>query len=380
MDFAISPARAKLILKVFTTRWGVIFLTLIRLSSLEKVQPTEDKSIDRAFSVGRGRSKLNDTLSPIPSCQVMLRVDNFSLQKKSLSFKLHYIRSSDILPLIKPLLSPKGKISLKDDKIDVEDAAYPLSLIKDKIKKEDVFHPVKKTFKLKYASASTLSTRIEDLLSDKGKVSFDEKENTISVVDAKKFLDRVSSFIKNEDRIENQLITRVYHLLYLSPLEAKIILQNKISKYGRIDIFPLKKEKEKQKQENEIIEIPQEKSKNPVNKVKKEKSEKSEKSTGNFSFSNTSIICITDLKRDFPEIEKLIEELNSSEWASKDVTQTFYIKEGSVEKIALTIASMLGVSPDKIKGLKLKKGSWMQMQITSPTIDLGNIGAVGKKP
>jgi len=76
----------------------------------------------------------------------------------------------------------------------------------------------------------------------------------------------------------------------------------------------------------------------------------------------------------------LIEEFNSSEWASKDVTQTFYIKEGSVEKIALTIASMLGVSPDKIKGLKLKKGSWMQMQITSPTIDLGNIGAVGKKP
>ena len=142
----------------------------------------------------------------------------------------------------------------------------------------------------------------------------------------------------------------------------------------------MKKEKEKQKQENEIIEIPQEKSKNPVNKVKKEKSKKSEKSTDNFSFSNTSIICITDLKRDFPEIEKLIEEFNSSEWASKDVTQTFYIKEGSVEKIALTIASMLGVSPDKIKGLKLKKGSWMQMQITSPTIDLGNIGAVGKKP
>jgi hypothetical protein len=76
----------------------------------------------------------------------------------------------------------------------------------------------------------------------------------------------------------------------------------------------------------------------------------------------------------------MIQEFNSPEWASKTVTRTFYIKEGSVERIALTIANMIGIPPEKIEGIQLRKISWMEMQLTSPSIDLGNIGAVGKKP
>jgi hypothetical protein len=91
------------------------------------------------------------------------------------------------------------------------------------------------------------------------------------------------------------------------------------------------------------------------------------------------VVIVSDLKRYFPQIEEVVNELNSSIWADKMVTQTFYIDKGSVERIALTIANMIGVPSDKIEGLELPQGGWMQMKVASPTIDLGNIGAIGRK-
>ncbi len=157
------------------------------------------------------------------------------------------------------------------------------------------------------------------------------------------------------------------------PEEAKAILESKISEYGRIIIYS-PEEKEEKKIEEDIISIPQEPKKNPKEDPKKEKISLSDLSSTNYPF-----IHVTALRKNFAEIDKLIEEFNSPEWASKEVTRTFYIKEGSLERIALAIASMIGLPPEKIEGLKLKKGAWIQMQLTSPTIDLGNIGAIGKR-
>lgn len=42
---------------------------------------------------------------------------------------------------------------------------------------------------------------------------------------------------------------------------------------------------------------------------------------------------------------------------------------------------MLGVKPEEIQGLKVREGEikWMEMNVATPAIELGNIGAVGKR-
>ncbi len=171
--------------------------------------------------------------------------------------------------------------------------------------------------------------------------------------------------------LDKQIMTKSYNLLYLSPLEAKTLLETKLSRYGRVIIPVIPEEKSENKEE--IVVIPQE---NPEEKQEVEiKSSQSSSSLG-----LGPVIYVTELKKNFPQIDKIIEDFNSEQWASKMVTRTFYLKEGSLERIALAIANVLGVPPEKIEGINLKKVSWMEMQLTSPSIDLGNIGAVGKKP
>ena len=59
--------------------------------------------------------------------------------------------------------------------------------------------------------------------------------------------------------------------------------------------------------------------------------------------------------------------------------RTFYTKEGSLERIAIAIANMLGVKPEEIQGMELgeEKGKWMEMEVPSPSITLGTIGPGG---
>ncbi len=88
------------------------------------------------------------------------------------------------------------------------------------------------------------------------------------------------------------------------------------------------------------------------------------------------MIYITDLKRNVPQIEELVKEMNGR--AEEIAVRTFYIKEGSLERIAIAIANMLGVKPEEIQGIELKEeeGKWMQMSVPSLAIDLGQIGPV----
>jgi len=179
------------------------------------------------------------------------------------------------------------------------------------------------------------------------------------------------------DKIENQLVTRRYELLYLSPQEAKAVLDLVVSEFGKItfDVPQIgEKEKNGESEEIDIIKIPFE------GQSKDKEKEENRGSLPSISLPHLhSVVFVTDLKRNFPKIEEVINNLNSEEWASRPVTYTFYVKEGSVERMALTIASILGIPPDNIEGLQLKKGGWIEMKLSSPSIDLGNIGAIGKK-
>ncbi|GAG55230.1 unnamed protein product [marine sediment metagenome] len=89
-----------------------------------------------------------------------------------------------------------------------------------------------------------------------------------------------------------------------------------------------------------------------------------------------NIIYVTDLKRQILQIDEVVKEMNVR--AEEVAVRTFYIKEGSLERIAIAIANILGVKPEEIQGIELKEeeGKWMQMSVPSLAIDLGKIGPV----
>jgi len=86
-----------------------------------------------------------------------------------------------------------------------------------------------------------------------------------------------------------------------------------------------------------------------------------------------NVIYVTDLRRNIPNIDALITYLNGAETAAQIITKTFYIKEGSLERMALAMANILGISPDDIEGLD-PKGEWMEMKVQTLEIELGTVG------
>ncbi|KKL81867.1 hypothetical protein LCGC14_1990490 [marine sediment metagenome] len=55
------------------------------------------------------------------------------------------------------------------------------------------------------------------------------------------------------------------------------------------------------------------------------------------------------------------------------INRTFYIGEGSLERMALAMANILGINPEDIEGLE-PKGEWMQMEVPTLEINLGTVG------
>ena len=55
------------------------------------------------------------------------------------------------------------------------------------------------------------------------------------------------------------------------------------------------------------------------------------------------------------------------------INRTFYIREGSLERIALAMANILGINPGDIEGLE-PKGEWLQMEVPALEINLGTVG------
>jgi len=179
----------------------------------------------------------------------------------------------------------------------------------------------------------------------------------------------VDELIKKMDTLEGQLITKKYFLKYLSPSEAAFSLEDIITDYGKVQI-PASKKEEKEKED--YVVIPEE----SPSKPKGTGSKRDEAKT-----IERNVIYVTDLKKNIPLIDQAIEKMNSPSYGEQIATKTFYIKEGSLEQVAIAIANMLGISTDQIQGIKTgeEKVKWMKIEISPPSIDLGNIGALGKK-
>jgi len=295
------------------------------------------------------------------------------------SFSAKYLYLGELANLVEEELSPLGEKREDKDKaiVVVKDSRYNLAKIEKLIEERDVFLPLKKTYEIKFAPLSSLAKEIEDLLSQEGKIletredSDTEDSGTIVVEDVKKNLDRVYQLVSREDTLEAQLIRRKrYVLKYLTPYEAKYYLEvnNLVSEQGEIGV-PVVREKVEAgnvKAQSEYIIIPQE-------IVEDAEGAKVESAQVDLPEEEENVIYITDLKRNIRKIDEAIEGMNSSSRAEEIITKTFYIQEGSLERIALAMANILGINPGDIEGLE-PKGEWMQMEVPTLEINLGTVG------
>ena len=170
--------------------------------------------------------------------------------------------------------------------------------------------------------------------------------------------------VKEMDVLEKQLVSKKYFLKYLTAEEAKFFLEGIITPYGKVSLPQSRSNQEGNKSEEYIV-IPSEES----NNLKIIPPEKNEAQRVNF-------IYVTDLKRNISEIEKMIEEMNSSTQAKAIATRTFYIEKGSLEQIAIAIANLIGLSPEEIQGIDIKEGEWMRttFQGGGPKISIKGVG------
>ncbi|MCK4617514.1 hypothetical protein KAT45_01295, partial [Candidatus Aerophobetes bacterium] len=348
-----------------------------KLFTLKFALAPQAAKIARSYLSDKGKIKVNEaenqimvTATPYNLKKIedlLADLDSPSRQMKKEKFLIRYISLKDLAEVVKESLSPQGKLKIdpSSSTLTVEDTSYHLFQIEEIVARLDTFQPQKRIYKISFAPLSLVKEGIEDLLSDQGKVDEQEEISSLVVIDVRKSLDCIDRLVKEIDTLEGQLVTKRFFLKYLTPQEAESELQGVISEYGKIRL-PYSEETQSRSSTRDYIIIPQEGMGSP------EESNPSENKTQ----VENNIIYVTDLKRQILQIDEVVKEMNVR--AEEVAVRTFYIKEGSLERIAIAIANMLGVKPEEIQGIELKEeeGKWMQMSVPSLAIDLGKIGPV----
>ncbi len=306
-------------------------------------------------------------------------LDTPEKQLQSKSFTAKYLYLEELASMVEENLSSLGEIIERNEARSmfvVKDTSYNLSKIEKLIKEGDIFIPLKKTYEIKFAPLSSLAEQIEDILSEEGSLEIKEEASRFTIIDVKKNLNKIDELISEKDTLEAQLTEETYLLKYLSPEEAwkELQFKNKVSKNAQIIApYQIGKEgsEERNKSEKDYVIIPQE----IVNNTETEKVRTAVSSAEENIEDKQSVVYITikDLKRNQQKIREAIEEMNSSSRAEEMISQTFYIREGSLERMALAMANILGIKPGDIEGLE-PKGEWMQMEVPTLEINLGTVG------
>jgi len=362
-----------------------VFKPTLKVFPLKFALASEVSKLIPAYLSPEGKLSLNEEkneLVAIDSSYSLKRIEDFissidnpRMQMKEENFPLKYAQIEEVSSSIKENLSSYGELKVDEERflLKVRDSSYNLERIREIIKKIDSFKPRKRVYRIKFAPLSQTAREVKGLLSDKGEVEMDEETDTITVSDVEKNLKRMDELINKVDVLSSQVTTRRYFLKYLTPEEAKFYLRSLISEYGEISLSQVKTvEDGKEDIKEDYIIIPQDASEKKI----KFKSLKESSSPKNRLYEDENIIYVTELKKNIPRIDEEISRLNSPSVGDEITTKTFYIKEGSLDNIAITIANMIGVKPEDIKGMELteKEGQWMKLTVPSPSINLGTIG------
>ena len=297
------------------------------------------------------------------------------------SFPIKYARIEDLALLLRENLSPEGTLGVDEERglISIEDTSYHLFKLGRLIEQQDSFIPKKKRYRIKFAPLRLLADKAQEMLSDKGTLEIEEDTSSFVVSDVQKNLEKIERLVRKTDNLEDELVTKKYFFVCLTPGEVQPLLQGLITDYGEIRLPRMRGTSERPQEEGEFILIPQEEPA-PRGTVSERVLERqlSEPASGKVpsleeSETEDNVIYVTDLKRNIGKIDELITYLNGPETAGEIITRTFYIREGSLERIALAMASILGISPDDIEGLT-PEGEWMQMEVQTLEIELGTMG------
>ncbi|MBA7642914.1 Type 3 secretion system secretin [subsurface metagenome] len=311
----------------------------------------------------------------------LVDLDSPEKQMRKESFPIKYARIEDLSFLLKENLSPEGTLGVDEERrlISIEDTSYHLFKLERLIQKEDSFIPKKKRYRVRFAPLILVADKAEEMLSDKGELDIQEDTSSFVVSDVEKNLEKIEKLVRKMDNLEDELVTKKYFLTYLTPEEARPLLQVLMTDYGEIRLPRMLGASEGTEKQEEYIIIPQEEPA-PRETVSERVFDGQLSETASEKLpsleegeAEDNVIYVTDLKRNIPNIDALITYLNGAETAGEIITKTFYIKEGSLERMALAMASILGISPDDIEGLE-PKGEWMQMEVPTLEINLGTVG------
>ncbi len=312
---------------------------------------------------------------------LLANLDSPEKQMKERSFSIKYARIENLALLLRENLSPEGTLEVDEERslISIEDTSYHLFKLERLIQKEDSFIPKKKRYWIRFAPLTIVAEKAEEILSDKGILEIEEDTSSFLVSDVVKNLEKIEKLVGKIDKLEDWVVRKTYPLKYYTPEEARLFLQDVITSYGEIRLPRVLRGEEQSQEEEEFILIPREEPApreavservlaGQLSETASEKLPSLEESEA-----EDNVIYVTDLKRNIPNIDALITYLNGAETAAQIITKTFYIKEGSLERMALAMANILGISPDDIEGLD-PKGEWMQMEVPTLEINLGTIG------
>ena len=312
---------------------------------------------------------------------LLANLDSPEKQMKERSFSIKYARIENLALLLRENLSPEGTLEVDEERslISIEDTSYHLFKLERLIQKEDSFIPKKKRYWIRFAPLTIVADKAEEILSDKGILEIEEDTSSFVVTDVVKNLEKIEKLVGKIDNLEDELVTKKCFLTYLTPEEALLSLQNVITSYGEIRLPRMRGASEGTEKQEEYIIIPQEEPAPREAVSERVLAGQLSETTGEKlpsleeSEAEDNVIYVIDLKRNIPNIDALITYLNGAETAAQIITKTYYIKEGSLERMALAMANILGMNPDDIEGLD-PKGEWMQMEVQTLEIELGTVG------
>ncbi len=378
VDNVIMVTRITVMSRIFPLKFALASEIGASLESLLLLSPEGSIQVDEEVNsllVSDKRPYLEEI------ARFIQELDRAEKQMRERSFLIKYARIENLALLLQENLSPEGNLEVDEERslISIEDVSYYISRLGKLIQEEDSFIPKKKRYQIRFAPLILVAEKAEEILSDKGDLEIEEDTSSFLVSDVEKNLEKIEKLVRNMDNLEDWLVTKKYFLTYLTPEEARPLLQVLMTDYGEIRLPRMRGASEGTEKQEEYIIIPQEEPA-PREAVSErvfdgQLSETASEKLPSLEESEKegNVIYVTDLKRNIPNIDVLITYLNGAETASEIITKTFYLKEGSLERMALAMASILGISPDDIEGLE-PKGEWMQMEVPTLEINLGTVG------
>jgi len=208
----------------------------LRFSSLEEAKEALSPLLSSKGNIRMDKEKYNliiedgaYQLMRIKEALASLEKHNQKLQRKS--FSLKYIQRGDITPLLKKILSPRGNIYIKKNRLMVVDNNWVIQKIAEKIAKLDDFNSQKKSevFFLKYVKADILYSSEEfkktlsSVLCNKATIKVDADRNALVVIALKWHLDEVKKNIKKFDIYQPEEMSYQAKYCFAAPLSKKII-------------------------------------------------------------------------------------------------------------------------------------------------------------